>query len=545
MADRLTIRQRLYGCALAFIALTLGVGVIGYRAIERLDEANARSATYAEAIRYQVEIDMFHDGLASVVNAALIAGMQQDRGAYDKALAALDEQSEAMQKDIDVVAGLALDPDVRALVEAAQAPLKAYIDAARKISALAYPSVDQAFATRPDFQARFDRLETQLEALGDAMLKRTLAARDDATAAAKSQRGLMLGTLAVAIPLLLLVIAMTARGISRRIGMLTRFTADLASGDADLTKRLPEDGADEISETGRAFNRFMVTLDALVCDAKGVSHAVAETARGLAASSQELAKGAEVQSHAAEATAATIEELSVSVGSIADNAEQVRVLATGSLERTREARGCLNDLVGEVSAVEAAVQAIATSAEAFIRSTEMISTMTRQVREIADQTNLLALNAAIEAARAGEQGRGFAVVADEVRKLAERSAQSVGQIDQVTSELGVRSGEVERALQRGATAIASSRERANLVLDTLEAADAAVGQSTHGVDEISRSVTEQRAASQDIANRVEQIARMTEQGHAAVGEASRAAEELNRSAEELRGLVARFKTGTR
>ena len=542
MLNRLSIQQRLYGSALVFVVLTLIVGVVGYRAINHLSDANATSATYAEAIRYQVEVDMFHDGLSNIVNAALIAGLKQDSDAYSQAQADVKEMGAAMKKDIDIVAGLPLDEGIKAQVARADGPLVAFIKGANEMVDLAYDSSDAAFEKREEFDRLFEVLEGELEALGDGMLARTLEAKTEAEQAASQEKTLMLTVLGVAIPFLIAFAALSAISISRRIGALARFTNELASGDADLTKRLPEDGHDEVSQTARSFNRFMTTLESLVREVKRASDTVAQTANGLAATSQELAGGSQVQSEAAESTAATIEQLSVSVGSIADSAENVRKLSASSLERTRRGRDSLGGLAKEVDHVEASVKAIADSANEFIRSTDTISAMTRQVREIADQTNLLALNAAIEAARAGEQGRGFAVVADEVRKLAERSAESVGQIDQVTSNLGTRSEEVEHAIQRGLAALETSRECVSGVFDTLKAADESVSESNVGVDEITRSVSEQRTASQDIANSVEQIARMTEQGHASVNEASSAAASLSQTASDLQGLVSRFKT---
>ena len=335
---------------------------------------------------------------------------------------------------------------------------------------------------------------------------------------------------------------LTANSTARRIGQLTRFTEDLARGDADLTRRLPEDGHDEIAATAREFNRFMTTLASLVANTKSAAERVALTTRALAASSTQLAASSSEQNDTAESTAATIEQLTVSIGSIAESAEQVRELAQLSLSRTRSGRQGIDALMTEVQAVTAAVSDLSESATQFIRSTDVISTMTRQVREIADQTNLLALNAAIEAARAGEQGRGFAVVADEVRGLAERSADSVGQIDKVTKDLGARSGLVEAAIQRGLSALESSRACAQQVLDTLAQADTAVGESTDGIDEISRSVCEQRTASQDLANSIERMARMTEQGLNAVRQSERSTAELNTTAAQLSELVSQFRT---
>ncbi|MCB1906899.1 MAG: methyl-accepting chemotaxis protein [Rhodocyclaceae bacterium] len=542
MLNQLTIRIRLFLTAAISVALTTVIGFVGYQGLARLSEANQASAVYAKAIRYQVEVDMFHDGLASVVHAALIAGLRSDQELYARARTDLEEQAKAMQEDIDIVAGLPLSPDVQAKVDAALQPIAAYIAGARRLVGLAYEHNDEAFQNKAEFDRLFDRLEVELEALGDTMLARTQAAEQSATAAADTKQTAMLAVLAVTIPALLIVAIFSASSIGGRIDALSNFAADIAAGDADLTKRLPESGADEVTRTAREFNRFLSSLEALVRDTKSEALQVAGTAKELDQHATGLSQGAEAQNEAAESTAATIEELSVSIGAIADSAEHVRTLALSSLERTRAGRASLDELTSEVESVARAVAEMSDSAKEFIRSTGTISRMTQQVREIAEQTNLLALNAAIEAARAGEQGRGFAVVADEVRKLAERSATAVGEIDQVTQDLATRSKQVEQAIEKGQVAIESGRQSTAQVLETLAAADEAVNESTNGIDEISRSVTEQRSASQDIANSVERIARMSDQGQASVQATGQAANRLSSSAANLAGLVARFRT---
>jgi methyl-accepting chemotaxis protein len=191
--------------------------------------------------------------------------------------------------------------------------------------------------------------------------------------------------------------------------------------------------------------------------------------------------------------------------------------------------------------VQEAVNQIAGSVKEFVESTRAIAGMTQQVKDIADQTNLLALNAAIEAARAGEQGRGFAVVADEVRKLAEKSAQSASEIDKVTNALNQKSSHVEATVQGGLRSLLATQEHVERVSAVLTEAGESVTKSSSGVSDIASSVSEQSLASTEIARNVEKIAQMSEENHAAVNSNARDIVRLEGLARELQTAVGRFK----
>ncbi len=204
-----------------------------------------------------------------------------------------------------------------------------------------------------------------------------------------------------------------------------------------------------------------------VARVRSSSEQVASAASQLASTATQVSEASQAQSEAASSTASAVEEVTVSINAVAQNAHDVRKLAQSSLEQTERGNADMGELAAEIHKVEGAVEEIATSVEAFVHSAQAITAMTKQVKDIAEQTNLLALNAAIEAARAGEQGRGFAVVADEVRKLAEKSGQSAAQIDEVTQKLGSQSDVVNRAISLGIESLATSRQHLDNVVATL------------------------------------------------------------------------------
>ncbi|MBW7903241.1 MAG: methyl-accepting chemotaxis protein [Rhodocyclaceae bacterium] len=327
---------------------------------------------------------------------------------------------------------------------------------------------------------------------------------------------------------------------------LQQGTARLMEGgrrlaDGELRHRIDVGTRDEFADIAGSFNRMAASFAEVIDTLASSSNALRDAAHAMNEATHQVADGSAEQNRLTQETAASAGSMSESIGQVAANAGEVDQVAREGRRQTDDGYQGLMRMQDEIRIVRAAVEQIATTVAEFMQATLEIHGMTGQVRDIAEQTNLLALNAAIEAARAGEAGRGFAVVADEVRKLAEKSAGSASEIDRLTQEINVRSDGVNGAIARGQESLSASESFLQDVSGRLSAASGSVARTSEGVDLITAAMRSQAESVHRIRDFVARIADMAGRNDDAVARAAEEAERLERLSEELRGLIGRFR----
>lgn len=345
---------------------------------------------------------------------------------------------------------------------------------------------------------------------------------------------------ALAITIAVAVSAWVARSVNRPLNAVVD-AAEYAVANDDFTHVVPEDGTQETARVGQAINHLMQKFRSIISDATRSSESIASASNVLSVSSKRVNQSSSAQADAAATVAASVEEVSVSVSETAANARSAGEIVEKSRIGTEKTLAVMAEMVQNVNGIAELIRESDANVGRLDESSKKIGGIIQVIREVADQTNLLALNAAIEAARAGEQGRGFAVVADEVRKLAERTSKATTEIAALIGDIQSHIGETVTGMQQANTQVAESLE----LVGKTEAALHRIGDDSRevasNVQSIVDAIREQDAAIHQVAANVEKIAQMTEENSAAAASSSETAAQLDNLSGALKESVIRFK----
>ncbi|PAS96746.1 MAG: hypothetical protein CGU28_07475 [Candidatus Dactylopiibacterium carminicum] len=451
----------------------------------------------------------------------------------------LEDIAQSLRKNLGAYDGMIRTPRGRELYMKEQALLEEYLGMLAQ-----YLAVLRSGSAATDLSGPMGAKRAELAKVFDEHLALNITTSSQeanaAVAGAERSFGTVIGIVVLSLLLIGAVSFAIIRGIRGALGDIQR-TMTRIERELDFRLRARVLGRDEIATVSGALNSLLEKLSGSFARIAQHTARLAGASAQMATSAEQVAGAAAQQSDAAAGMAANVEEMTVSINHVGDRSAEARQLSQQSGQLASDGARTIAETVEDINAIARSVADVSGRISELEAHGDSISSIVSVIRDVADQTNLLALNAAIEAARAGEQGRGFAVVADEVRKLAERTAGSTTEITGMVEAIREVSREASRSMAEAVAMVRAGVERAGSASSAIQRIETGSLDTLQRVEEIADAIREQGMASNNIASHVERVAQMAEESSAAAGSSARTAGELNTLARDMEQIIATYK----